>query len=720
MFSLIMAWNSRSKWTRSKLEPPRLPTRLTEFQDADLSDTYVPIKDASTSVQALEGRVPNYLLLVSLLEHLCSLYETDPEKSKKIFNVICQQLVKMKVMPPFSFIEEFSVIRAKYKTVFSDLMQAAAKTTGTDLLSIPSGLRKPALSTYNRCICRSLSAPQKMKDLLQNGTSRYKEEFVEIIRLGKGGFGSVFKVKNKLDGREYAVKKVPLKETNPDLCLKVLREVKVLANLSHSNVVGYHAAWLEYVTTDTVSTAMPRVATVPTSLQELSDLSSLNGIHRIMEVSQDSQNSIVFESSSQDPSNSGIVFMADNNSVGTGNQAEGKLRGTHAEGRLGKIHSTNLRSTNSTRNSRAPYHASRRSMRRSASSSSLGSMAGKDDYRIDDEQSSELSSDQGSALTESILKSTAVNKRLGMVLFIQMQLCTTTLRDWLVKRNEDISHAIDGQVDKSAVAEIFRQVVEGVSYIHSQALLHRDLKPRNIFLQGLRHPKEERHSFQVKIGDFGLARKEMVVSPGASSPLASLIEPPTPLFPLGYSGKDAPTAGVGTCTYASPEQLRNNIYDNKADIYSLGIILFELYCHFGTEMERVKSIKELRQGRLPEDFCKKWPEESKLILEMIAENSSNRPTAESLLELGFLKAEHTQLSDRLREKVKEQASEMIELRKMLLQKDEELDARTDEVSELRRQLEEKDKLIEQVLANKQLCTTCSRKLVNQVEEMDTR
>lgn len=54
--------------------------------DTDLTDTYVPINDPSTSVQALEGRVPNYLLLVSLLEHLCSLYETDPEKSKKIFN----------------------------------------------------------------------------------------------------------------------------------------------------------------------------------------------------------------------------------------------------------------------------------------------------------------------------------------------------------------------------------------------------------------------------------------------------------------------------------------------------------------------------------------------------------------------------------------------------------------------------------------------------------
>ena len=45
------------------------------------------------------------------------------------------------------------------------------------------------------CHFRSLSVPQKMHDLLQNGSSRYKEEFVEITRLGKGGFGSVFKVR---------------------------------------------------------------------------------------------------------------------------------------------------------------------------------------------------------------------------------------------------------------------------------------------------------------------------------------------------------------------------------------------------------------------------------------------------------------------------------------------------------------------------------------------
>ena len=76
-----------------------------------------------------------------------------------------------------------------------------------------------------------------------------------------------------------------------------------------------------------------------------------------------------------------------------------------------------------------------------------------------------------------------------------------------------------------------------------------------------------------------------------------------------------------------------------------------------------------------------------------------------------------QMSDHLNEKVKEQASEIIELRKMLLKKDEELEAKTDEVSDLRRQLEERDKLIEQMLNNK-LCAGCSHRLVYQVEEMD--
>ena len=51
-------------------------------------------------------------------------------------------------MPSFSFLEEFSVIRAKYKTAFSDLMQAAARTTGTDVRYMAGNL---ILTAFQGC-----------------------------------------------------------------------------------------------------------------------------------------------------------------------------------------------------------------------------------------------------------------------------------------------------------------------------------------------------------------------------------------------------------------------------------------------------------------------------------------------------------------------------------------------------------------------------------------
>ena len=71
----------------------------------------------------------------------------------------------------------------------------------------------------------------------------------------------------------------------------------------------------------------------------------------------------------------------------------------------------------------------------------------------------------------------------------------------------------------------------------------------------------------------------------------------------------------------------------------------------------------------------------------------------------------------LHEKVKEQASEIIELRTKLLKKDEELDSRTAEIMELRRQLNERDEYIKHIYDK--MCTECGQKLASQVEKMDT-
>jgi translation initiation factor 2-alpha kinase 4 len=63
--------------------------------------------------------------------------------------------------------------------------------------------------------------------------------------LGKGGFGQVTKVRNKLDDRVYAIKKVKINPKEMEYNKKILREVHTLSRLHHEYVVRYYQAWLE-------------------------------------------------------------------------------------------------------------------------------------------------------------------------------------------------------------------------------------------------------------------------------------------------------------------------------------------------------------------------------------------------------------------------------------------------------------------------------------------
>lgn len=69
------------------------------------------------------------------------------------------------------------------------------------------------------------------------------------------------------------------------------------------------------------------------------------------------------------------------------------------------------------------------------------------------------------------------------------------------------------------------------------------------------------------------------------------------------------TKEVGTQLYMSPEQSKGEPYDYKVDIYSLGIILFELLVPFSTAMERVKTLTNLKEQKYPEGFEQKYPAE---------------------------------------------------------------------------------------------------------------
>ncbi|EGB07369.1 hypothetical protein AURANDRAFT_13271, partial [Aureococcus anophagefferens] len=150
----------------------------------------------------------------------------------------------------------------------------------------------------------------------------------------------------------------------------------------------------------------------------------------------------------------------------------------------------------------------------------------------------------------------------------RMQYCSSrTLRDYLEARPPQSV----GDVDATTALRIFAQVARGLKYVHECGLVHRDLKPANVFLTA---------DGTVKIGDFGLSRHVRGPDEGDDDEVE--------VAAVARSEDDDDiTVGVGTRLYAAPEQLASDDYDEKADVYSLGVVLYEmLRPRFTTAMER--------------------------------------------------------------------------------------------------------------------------------------
>ena len=152
----------------------------------------------------------------------------------------------------------------------------------------------------------------------------------------------------------------------------------------------------------------------------------------------------------------------------------------------------------------------------------------------------------------------------------------------------------------------------GLEYIHSQGLIHRDLKPGNIFLNLEDH---------VKIGDFGLATFKGI----------SLNPTETNLIELDKTDSNL-TSHVGTALYIAPEITKGQgSYNNSVDIFSLGIIFFEMNVPFSTGMERVKTLTAIRQStdEFP-SFCTLSTKKKDLVALLLNHDASKRPSANML------------------------------------------------------------------------------------------
>ena len=145
-------------------------------------------------------------------------------------------------------------------------------------------------------------------------------------------------------------------------------------------------------------------------------------------------------------------------------------------------------------------------------------------------------------------------------------------------------------------------IIEGLVYLHSMTIIHRDLKSRNVLMDSKKG---------TKLTDFGISREDT---------------------------GETMTIGVGTYRWMAPEILQDNYYTVAADIFSFGMILSELDTHRipytdlsndkGNKLVDTAIISLVIQGAIKPTFtvnCPSWIQD--LALKCISRNPDDRPTA---------------------------------------------------------------------------------------------
>ncbi|XP_063765136.1 eukaryotic translation initiation factor 2-alpha kinase 3 isoform X2 [Eleginops maclovinus] len=474
--------------------------------------------------------------------------------------------------------------------------------------------------------------PVAMETRSSEYVSRYLTDFEPVQCLGRGGFGVVFEARNQVDDCNYAIKRIRL--PNRELAReKVMREVKALAKLEHPGIIRYFNAWQESPpegwqeemdqrwlkdasTTDwpmsfvdhmeVLSVKVPvssSVSPVPGPAGDALEVSSSQALssstddgdlsfhpmlgHDTLTSERDSQ----ADPDASDTPNSFELCPPRGPSDCTSSSFDIVFEDSgcdrDADAETDSVSGAASPSTTTEKNSSSSSHTRQQ----------------------ESVPSSSFSPPRPTSLTLALPTTPPAPRPQPspkVYLYIQMQLCRKeNLKDWMAQR------CLPEQREHNQCLDVFLQIAEAVDFLHSKGLMHRDLKPSNIFFT---------LDDVVKVGDFGLVTA-MDQEDDEDEPSALT---PAPLL-TRHTGQ------VGTKLYMSPEQLSGNSYSHKVDIYSLGLILFELLYPFRTQMERVRTLTEVRALRFPEVFSKNNMQELSMVRSMLSWSPGERPEAAEII-----------------------------------------------------------------------------------------
>ncbi|KAK6395827.1 hypothetical protein LTR81_026065 [Elasticomyces elasticus] len=455
-----------------------------------------------------------------------------------------------------------------------------------------------------------------------------REMFDELGVLGRGGFGVVYHVRHRLDGLEYAVKKVPIASTRSarissgsknDLD-EILRELRTLARLDHPNVVRYFAGWIEWADVSSFlhgsdESVVSRVSTI-----SISDDAAPGA----------TDDSLVLRDDVYIRASDGIRFES--------SRPSSKSAPSHASS------PSRMRvSPNSPGASRSAHQDLTSSAMAATEAAEKGPI---DKTNVEDAATGlSVTNANDFGRTSTFESETSVPAaKPSLALHLQMGLYPMTLADFINPNPGTAVKPLTHCFHVQPTIDILMTLLDGVAYLHSQGIVHRDLKPANVFIAANNNPRDARGvvdlflcsecrasgnaqavKLSLRIGDFGLVTT--LAQPTSRSPdnagishdatvviEKALQQPDTPAVRAAVAlpskrilaeehrnVNDKPHA-VGTALYRPLTIPDHNTY---LDTYALGIIAFELLYKCSTRMERHDTIQALKQNNtFPPHFVK--------------------------------------------------------------------------------------------------------------------